>query len=156
MNYFDQYGLCYWNLTTFNNRRMAVCRPTFIRLPIKQLHFKSFQTEYDLRIPLNISYHMCLPDSDIKWKHFPRYWPIERENHRLLVDIPHKGQWHGALKFPLICAWTHGWTKQSRQLWFETPSRSLWRHSIKVPVFSSQWYIVAWFMNLAGAWYLSL
>ena len=23
--------------------------------------------------------------------------------------IPHKGQWHGALMFSLICAWTNGW-----------------------------------------------
>ena len=33
-------------------------------------------------------------DDVIKWKHFPRYWPS-----------PHKGQWHGALMFSLICAW---------------------------------------------------
>ena len=25
------------------------------------------------------------------------------------VNSPHKGQWCGALKFSLICAWTNGW-----------------------------------------------
>ena len=25
------------------------------------------------------------------------------------VSSPHKGQWHGALMFSLICAWTNGW-----------------------------------------------
>ena len=29
--------------------------------------------------------------------------------HRSLVNSPHKGQWRGALMFPLICAWTNGW-----------------------------------------------
>ena len=29
--------------------------------------------------------------------------------HQSLVNSPHKGQWHGALMFSLICAWTSGW-----------------------------------------------
>ena len=29
--------------------------------------------------------------------------------HRLPVDYPHKGLWHGALIFSLIYAWTNGW-----------------------------------------------
>ena len=28
--------------------------------------------------------------------------------HRRPVDFPHKGQWHGALMFSLICPWTNG------------------------------------------------
>ena len=44
-----------------------------------------------------IEYH----DDVIKWTHFPR--------HRSPVDSSHKGQWHGALIFSLICAWTNGW-----------------------------------------------
>ena len=79
-------------------------------------------------------------------------------------EFRHKGQWHGALVFSLVCAWTNGWinnrdagdlrrqcahydvtvmpwlqmtfylrmnkpmSKQSWGWWFETPSRSLWRH----------------------------
>ena len=48
-------------------------------------------------------------DDVIKWKHFPRYWPLVRGIHRLTVNSPHKGQWRGALMFSLICAWINGW-----------------------------------------------
>ena len=51
---------------------------------------------------------MC-HDDVIKWKHFPRYWPFVRGIHRSTAISPHKGQWHGALMFSLICAWTNGW-----------------------------------------------
>ena len=45
----------------------------------------------------------------IKWKHFPRYWPFVRWINRSSVNFHHKGQWRGALRFSLICAWTNGW-----------------------------------------------
>ena len=48
-------------------------------------------------------------DDVIKWKHFPRYWPFVRGIHRSPVNSPHKGQWRGALMFPLICARINGW-----------------------------------------------
>ena len=48
-------------------------------------------------------------DDVIKWKHFPRYWSFVRGIHRSPVNSPHKGQWHGALMFSLICAWIDGW-----------------------------------------------
>ena len=48
-------------------------------------------------------------DDIIKWKHFPRYWPFVRGIHRSPVNSPHKGQWHGALMFSLICFWINGW-----------------------------------------------
>ena len=48
-------------------------------------------------------------DDVIKWKHFPRYWPFVRGIHRSPVNSPHKGQWHGALMFTLICARINGW-----------------------------------------------
>ena len=48
-------------------------------------------------------------DDVIKWKHFPRYWPLVRGIHRSPVNSPHKGQWRGALMFSLICVWIHGW-----------------------------------------------
>ena len=50
-------------------------------------------------------------DDVIKWKHFPRYWPSVRGIHRSPVNSPHKGQWHGALMFSLICFWINGWWK---------------------------------------------
>ena len=45
----------------------------------------------------------------IKWKHFPRYWSFVRGIHRWPMNSHHKGQWWGALKFSLICAWTNTW-----------------------------------------------
>ena len=53
--------------------------------------------------------HASIMTSYIKWKHFPRYWPFVRRIHRSPVNSPHKGQWRGALMFPLICAWINGW-----------------------------------------------
>ena len=37
-----------------------------------------------------------------------RRW-IPRGIHRSPVNSPHKGQWRGALLFPLICAWINDW-----------------------------------------------
>ena len=48
-------------------------------------------------------------DDVTKWKHFPCYWPFVRGIHRSPVNSPRKVQWHGALMFPLICAWINGW-----------------------------------------------
>ena len=45
----------------------------------------------------------------IKWKHFPCYWPFVWGIHRSSVNSPYKGQWRGALVFPVICAWINGW-----------------------------------------------
>ena len=63
-----------------------------------------------------------------KWKHFPRYWPFVRRIHRSPVNSTHKGKWRGTLMFSLICALNKQLSKQSWGWWFETPSRSLWRH----------------------------
>ena len=71
----------------------------------------------------------ALHDDVIKWKHFPRYWYFVRGNHRSPVNSPHKAQWRGALMFSLICACaTHQYACDVKLLWFETPSRRLWRH----------------------------
>ena len=47
-------------------------------------------------------------DDVIKW-YFPRYWPFVRGIHRSPENSPHKGQWRGALMFPLICVRINGW-----------------------------------------------
>ena len=52
---------------------------------------------------------MHIHDDVIKWKHFPHYWPFVRGIHRSPVNSPHKGQWHGALMFTLICVRINGW-----------------------------------------------
>ena len=44
-------------------------------------------------------------DDVIKWKRFPRHWPIVRGIHQSPGDSPHKGQRRSALMFSLICAW---------------------------------------------------
>ena len=67
-------------------------------------------------------------DDVIKWKHFLRYWPFVRGINWSSVNSPHKGQWRRALMFSLICALKKRWSKQSWGWWFETPSRSSWRH----------------------------
>ena len=50
-------------------------------------------------------------DDVIKWKHFPRHWPLWGGGgiHRSPVNSPHKGQWGRALIFSMICASTNGW-----------------------------------------------
>ena len=57
----------------------------------------------------NMTYNVKSHDDVIKWNHFPRYWPFVRGIHRSPVNSPHKGQWHGALMFSLICVWINGW-----------------------------------------------
>ena len=47
--------------------------------------------------------------SSIKWKHFPCNWSFVRGIHLSPVNSPHKGQWHVALMFSLICTRTNGW-----------------------------------------------
>ena len=60
--------------------------------------------------PIKCVWKTCNTHDDvIKWKHFPRYWPLVRWIHRSLVNSPHKGQWRGALMFSLICVWINGW-----------------------------------------------
>ena len=51
----------------------------------------------------------AIHDDIIKWKYFPHYWPFVWGIHRSPVNSPHKGQWHGALMFSLICTWTNSW-----------------------------------------------
>ena len=67
-------------------------------------------------------------DGVIKWKHFSRYWPFVRGIHRSPVNSPHKGQWRGASMFFFDLRLNKRLSKQSWGWWFETPSRSLWRH----------------------------
>ena len=56
---------------------------------------------------------ICLDDV-IKWKHFPRYWPFVRGIHRSPVNSLHKGQWHGALMYSLVCTWINGWVNNGK------------------------------------------
>ena len=51
-------------------------------------------------------------DDNIKWKHFPLYWPFVRGIHWSVVDSHQKGQWRGALMFSVFCAWRNGWANK--------------------------------------------
>ena len=53
------------------------------------------------------------------------------------MNVPHKGQWRGALMFSLICVWTNGWVNNRytgdlrhsyRISYLLYISRSLWHH----------------------------
>ena len=46
--------------------------------------------------PLNYG---AFHDDEIKWKHFPRYWPFVGRIHRSSVNSPHKGQRRGFFMF---------------------------------------------------------
>ena len=61
-------------------------------------------------------------DDVIKWKHFPRYWPFVWGIHRSPVNSHHDKASDAEPRLK------KGLSKQSRRLWFEMSSRSLWRH----------------------------
>ena len=76
----------------------------------------------------SLTKHSSKHDAIIKWKNFPRHWPFVRRIHRSQVNSSYKGQWRGALIFSSIYALNKRLNKQPWGRWFETPSRSLWRH----------------------------
>ena len=55
-----------------------------------------------------VSYSL-VHDDVIKWKHFPRYWPLVRGIHRSTVVSPHKGLRRRDLMCSLTCGWTNSW-----------------------------------------------
>ena len=80
-----------------------------------------------LSLSRGIIYMMTSSNGNI----LPRYWPFVRGIHQSPVNSLHQGQWRGL--------WCFLWSavdkrlgkrlgKQSWGWWFETPSRSLWRH----------------------------
>ena len=95
--------------------------------------------------------HLLWHDDVINWKHFQLYWPFVRGIHRLPVNSPHKGQWRGALMFSLIFAWKKWLSKQSRRLWFEVPSCSLWRHCNELNCISFSCRLYTWSRGIFSA-----
>ena len=66
-------------------------------------------------------------DDVIKWKHFPRFWPIVRGIRRSPVNSPHKGQWRGAFLFAKLTFEMS--TAHRQQYSFSTYERIwLWAH----------------------------
>ena len=90
------------------------------------------------------SVHLVEHDDVNKWKHFPRYWPFVRGIHWSSVNSP--SQRPVARSFDLYL--NRRLSKQSRRRWFETPSRSLWRHCNEITIAFSTFHDVAtWFYS---------
>ena len=83
-------------------------------------------------LPVETSWHgktiHMTHDDVIKWKLFSTLLALCAWNSPATGEFPHKGQWRGALMFPLICALNKRLSKQSWGWWFETLSRPLWPH----------------------------
>ena len=58
---------------------------------------------------LDIKYHVCwgFHDDVIKWKHFPRYWPLG--NSPVTGELPAQRSVTRSLDVFFICAWINGW-----------------------------------------------
>ena len=71
------------------------------------------------RLSPNVKPH----DGVIKWQHLPRYWPFVRGIHRSQRPVTRSFDIFVDLRL------NERLGKQSWGWWFETPSRTLWRHS---------------------------
>ena len=78
--------------------------------------------------------YICIYNGDvIKWKYFPRYWLFVRWIHRSPVNSPQRPEPRSFDVFFDLCPNK----RLSKQAWgwrFETPSRSLLRHSYDISV----------------------
>ena len=59
---------------------------------------------------------------------------VVRRVHQSSLNSPHKGQWHGALMFSVICARMNGWVNNREA---GTPLRSLWCHCNDINKYNS-------------------
>ena len=92
-----------------------------------------------------------------KWIHFSRYWPFVRGIHQSPVDSPHKGKWRRALMFSFDLRLSKRLSEQSWCWWFETPSRSLWRHgNVLILRYMLFWYFKSGSISLLPVLYLGL
>ena len=64
-------------------------------------------------------------DDVIQWKHFLRYWPF---NSPVTDEFPAQRPVMRSLNVSCDLRLNKLLHKQSRRRWFETPSRSFWRH----------------------------
>ena len=65
---------------------------------------------------------------DIKWNHFPCYWPFVRGNHWSSVNSPAQRQVTRSFDVLFEMRLNKRLSKQWWGWWFETPSRPLWHH----------------------------
>ena len=71
--------------------------------------YRAYLWKYSVGLYAKVFWQCPAHDDVIKWRHYPRYWPFVRGIHQPPVNSAHKGQWHGALMFSLICAWINYW-----------------------------------------------
>ena len=94
------YLTCAW-LFRFHESRTHACRTIFSMLLRRRHCFNMTWIRPDISAcQALIVWKSMKHDDVIKWKHFPRYWPLVRG---------FTGQWHGTLMFSLIFAWIKGW-----------------------------------------------
>ena len=67
-------------------------------------------------------------DVVIKWKHFPRYWPFVRGKSPVTGEFASQRPVTQSFDVFFDLRLNKRLSKQSWGWWFETPSRSLWRH----------------------------
>ena len=75
-------------------------------------------------IPGGMTFH----DDIIKWKHFPRYWTFYEGNPPVTGGFPSQRPVARSFDVFFDLRLNKRLSKQSRRLWFETQSRSLWRY----------------------------
>ena len=66
-------------------------------------------------------------DDVIKWKYFPHYWPLWEEP-PVTGEFPSQRPLTRNFNIFFDLRLNQQLSKQCRRRWFETPSRSLWRH----------------------------
>ena len=81
------------------------------------------------RIISSIFREVCIFHDDVtQWKHFPRYWPFVQGIHRWPGEFPAQRPVTRSFDVFFDLRLNKRLSKQSWGRWFETPSRSLWRH----------------------------
>ena len=92
-------------------------------------------------IPLRHPSHVGvgLHDDVIKWKYFPRYWPFVLGIHWSPVKFPMQRPVMRGFDVYFDVLLNKPLSKQSRGLWFETPSCPLWQHCNVLRNFWRSW-----------------
>ena len=122
---FSWFYRLYHNYITFQDDVMTWKRLLHYWLPVRIIHqwIPIIKSQY---CGAWIFFLPCQPE--YASEHFPRYWPLVGGIHRWPVNSLHKKSvtWSFDVFFNLH--WTLRFRKQWRRRWFETPSRSFWRH----------------------------
>ena len=85
-----------------------------------QTHFQDIYLKLDCDFARNISRNVLMTSGIT----FFALLALCAGNSAVPVNFPHKGQWRGALKFSLICAWINDWVSNREA--GDLPLWSLW------------------------------